>query len=179
VNHIFLIEWHTRHSNFFDQLVYRLKSDNSIPALLFYTDLLAELVQSTLNTSDFDALVPIAGSKASSVHARIIADRLSLHFSLPVLDAIKKHPSEKAQKYMTAAERRQKNLFTLNEEVYEEFTKKRLISNEKPPRFLLVDDILTTGISFQHGASVLRGSEHNMIATLFYRPLVDVRVKSS
>lgn len=176
---IFLIEWHPRHSIFFDQLVYRLKSDNSVPALLFYVDLLADLVQSTLKTSEFDALVPIPGSKSSSVHAHIMAERLSLHFGLPVMDAIKKQPSEKAQKHMTAAERRQKNLFTLDKRVYEEFTKMRLISTVKPPRFLLVDDILTTGISFQHGAGVLRGSEHNMIATLFYRPRADVRVRSS
>lgn len=177
-NHLFLIEWHQRSSIFFDQLVYRLKSNNSVPALLFYTDLLADLVQSTLKTSEFDALVPIAGSKNSSVHARLIAERLSLHFGLPVLDVIKKGSSEKAQKHMTAAERRQKNLFTLDKRAYEEFTKMRLISNAKPPRFLLVDDILTTGISFQHGAGVLSGSEQNMIATLFYRPRADVRVKS-
>lgn len=176
-NHIFLIEWHPKHSEIFDQLVYRIKSNNSLPALHFYADLLAELVQSTVKTSDFDALVPIAGSKKSSTHAHLIAERLALHFGLPVLDVIRKQPSEKAQKHMSAAERRQKNLFSLNEGVYEEFTRKRLLQNPKPVRFLLVDDILTTGISFQHGAGVLSGSEHNMIATLFYRPRTEARAQ--
>lgn len=174
-NHIFLIEWHPRHSKFFDQLVYRLKSDNSVPALLYYADLLAEWVQSTVKTSGFDALVPVAGSKTSSVHAHIIAQRLSLHFGLPVLDVLRKKPSDKAQKYRTAAERRQTNLFSLNEAPYVEFTNKYLQQKANRPRFLLVDDILTTGISFQQGAGVLRGSEQNMIATLFYRPRTEAR----
>ena len=98
-----------------------------------------------------------------------------MHFGLPVLDVIRKQPTEKAQKHMTAEERKQTNLFSLNDKIYVEFTKKSLVNTLKPLRFLLVDDILTTGISFQHCSAVLSSSEQNMIATLFYRPRTDVR----
>lgn len=174
-SHIYLIEWHPQRAKLFDQLVYRLKSNNAVAALMFYADLLADLVQSTVKTTQFEALVPIAGSKSSSVHAHLLAQRLALHFGLPVLDVLIKQPAQTAQKHMTAQERREQNLFSLKEKPYVEFTKTRLISPTRPLRFLLVDDVLTTGLSFQHCESVLTGSEQNMIATLFYRPRIEVR----
>lgn len=174
-HHIFLIEWLPLQSQMFDQLVYRLKSDNSVPALWFYADLMADLIQSKVKTTDFAALVPIAGSRASSVHAHLLAERLSLHFGLPVLDVISKKATEKAQKYMNAEERRQTNLFSLKTERYVEFTKIQKRKSQSKPKFLLIDDILTTGVSFQQCSDVLHGSEQNMIATLFYRPRADVR----
>ncbi|MBY0553339.1 hypothetical protein K2P97_02340 [bacterium] len=158
-NHHYLFEWRKSENNILSQLVYRLKSDNSVRAWYFYADLMFKKLNAETDFKNFEAIVPVPGSNKNSVHSYIFAQALSQISSIPVLDILQKDTGSKQQKRLNAIERKLNNPFSLKQTQLEEFT-----------NCLLVDDILTTGTSFQQSNGLLIAPENNTVASLFYRP---------
>lgn len=157
--HFYLFEWEKSEHNILNQLVYRLKSDCSVRAWYFYTDLMFKKLNAEIDIKNFQAIVPIPGSNKNSVHSHIFAQALSQLSSIPVLDILQKEMGSQQQKRLSARERKRHNPFSLKQTQLEEFT-----------NCLLVDDILTTGTSFQQSNRLLIAPENNTVASLFYRP---------
>ncbi len=155
--HFYLLEWFKNDGFFIDQLVYRLKSDNSPAAWAFYSKLLKYLCP--VNFKNYHAIVPIPGSKSSSVHSLVFAQELAKLTGLPVLTLLQKNNSFEEQKKGTAAQRSRQKMACVKEQKFEQFTK-----------FVFVDDVLTTGQSFFQSNLALNGQFENIILTLFYRP---------
>lgn len=156
--HIYLFAWQGNEDDYLSQLVYRLKSDNSILALNHYSHILSEKIKLSINNNEYNAVVPIPSARAGSTHANHIANVVSKKLNLPVLDILVKYSGEKQQKHLTRSERINAHKFELVAVPSEEFTK-----------YIFVDDILTTGESFKQCSELLSQSQNNVIATLFFR----------
>lgn len=154
--HLFLIEWKKGDSPHLDQMVYRLKSDNSTAAWSFYAKQL--LLTKSINFDNYNVLVPIPGSRPSSIHSLVFAEEIAKLTGLPVAQLLSKQPNSPEQKSVSLVMR--KKLFLQKQSVSEaeEFTK-----------CIFVDDVLTSGQSFYQANRVVGNSEENMIITLFYR----------
>lgn len=156
--HHYLVAWPRGESNLLSQMVYRLKDGRSAAALSFYVQMLYEKLKNEISWSQYRAIVPIAGSRATSIHARLLAEELSALCGLPVWDLLQKS-SAFEQKKLSLSERRQRMKVTVKAPLPEHFTK-----------LIFVDDILTTGSSFKQSRIALNANEENLILTLFYRP---------
>lgn len=157
--HIYLLEWHKYESDILSEMVYRLKSDNSPQAWDFYSGLLYQKLKENIDLKNYEALVPIPGSKQSSVHSLLLARGLSDRTDLKIMDILKKE-TEGEQKKLTAAQRKKHNSrVSLKSPSPEHFTK-----------VIFVDDVLTTGASFFQCQQALQGGPENLVLTLFYRP---------
>jgi predicted amidophosphoribosyltransferase len=167
--HIYLIEWLKNESETLDQLVYRLKSNNSKLAIKIYSDLLAEKIKSNIDVKNYEALIPIPGSSETSIHSNLIAYHLSTQLGLKVLIALTKKSDSDTQKKLSAVERKRHNPFQLTHHSPEEFTMQEPVEIVKTKSYIFVDDVLTTGQSFKHGSDTIYWSKRNIIATLFYR----------
>ena len=157
--HFYLLNWNKDESKVMDQMVYRMKSDNSVAAWRFYARIL--LQTSAINLQSYRGLVPIPGSKMSSVHARIFAEALSAVAGLPVYDLVAKKSDAKAQKQGGLLQRKTQNFVPHQHNQTELFTK-----------LIFVDDVLTTGESFLQSNKAVNGHNENIILTLFYRAKV-------
>lgn len=155
--HLYLLNWNKDESPVIDQMVYRMKSDNSRAAWRFYARIFLQL--SGTNLQNFDGLVPIPGSTSASTHSRIFAEALSSFSGLPVFDVVVKRANAKAQKQGGIQERKTQNFASHPLRKAELFTK-----------LIFVDDVLTTGESFLQSNLAVNGHKENIILTLFYRP---------
>ena len=155
--HFYLLDWNKDESVIMDQMVYRMKSDNSVPAWRHYARLLLQL--SEINLQNYDGFVPIPGSSIASLHSTIFADSLSVISGLPVLDLVAKKADAKAQKQGSIQDRKTQNFEVRKGAKTELFTK-----------LIFVDDVLTTGESFLQSNRAVNGHNENIILTLFYRP---------
>lgn len=160
-DHFYLFDWKPGESDLISGLVYQLKSDQCIKALEFYACQLAQFLD-----NDFDLIVPLPGSKKSSVHSQILARQISKYLGVPCLDILKKASHSQAQKEKTAAEREQTAIELKTSFPHEQFTK----SNKAKLKVLYVDDILTTGHTYRSSRQALNLNESAWIATVFYRP---------
>lgn len=154
--HFYLLKWNKEESRAIDQMVYRMKSDNSCAAWRFYSRIL--LATSTINLQNFVGFVPIPGSTAASVHSKIFAEALSSVSGLPIYDLVAKKANVKAQKQGGIQDRKAPNFVPLPHRQSELFTK-----------LIFVDDVLTTGESFLQSNRAVNGHNENVILTLFYR----------
>lgn len=155
--HKYLIAWCKNESRTLDQMVYRMKSDNSRAAWRFYSRLILEVID--INLKNFDGVVPIPGSSRASVHSALFADALSSALALPVFDLVTKNRDSVAQKHGSFHERKVQNFEARQPSQTELFTK-----------LIFVDDVLTTGESFLQSNRAVNGHKENIILTLFYRP---------
>ena len=162
--HHYLIEWSSLGSDKTAQLIYRLKSNNSIEAIAHYAELLAPRLLEVTAHSSFAAIVPIPSSKKSSVHAHLLAAKLSQKIGIPVMDVLQKISSAE-QKTLTASERSLLLSIQLSSRAHEEFTRKA----SRQRKYIFVDDVLTTGESFKQASAALTDHKQNLIVTLFYR----------
>jgi predicted amidophosphoribosyltransferase len=169
-NHIFLFEWAGGEA--LDQLVYRLKADRALPALSFYSKILAYKISEEFSGSRFDAVVPIPSANPKSILAHKIGEILAASLKIPFVDLLVKNKSGAEQKSLKAVERARLNPFELRleEGKNEDITEFNPHQAQPPKRYLFVDDVLTTGNSFKHASEAVYWSKRNVIATLFYRP---------
>lgn len=157
-SHLYLLSWEAGKSDVLSRMVYRMKSDRSVPAWRFYAEKIYVAVKDKIDFSEYVGLVPIPGSKQNSVHAWLLARELSRQTGLEVLDLLcKPHAGE--QKKRTAEERKSGVGIHRKRYLPEHFT-----------RLIFVDDILTTGESFRQSCRALNCSEDSPVITLFYRP---------
>lgn len=112
----------------------------------------------SINFQEYAGLVPIPGSKQSSIHSMILAKELSIMSGLPVLDILMKKTNVVEQKRRTAFQRKNEDSIGLKKQQSELFTK-----------CIFVDDILTTGQSFLQSSRAVNDLNENIIITLFYR----------
>ena len=154
--HYYLLEWNKNESNVLSQMVYRLKSDNSLPAWSYYSKLLIKKIN--INFNEYAGFVPIPGSKQSSIHSLILARELSNISGLPVFDILSRKKTAIEQKRRSAVERENEDTISLKKQQSVHFTK-----------CIFVDDILTTGQSFLQSNRAVNGLKENIIITLFYR----------
>lgn len=173
--HIYLIDWLKNESESLDQLVYRLKSDNSEFAIRSYSTLLAEKLKSVLDLKSYVGLIPIPSANLRSVHAHLITQCLSKQTGLPICDILVKSTTATAQKKLNADERKKLNPFSIRTDLAEDFTRFAEVQKTHLPSYIFVDDVLTTGQSFKRCSEALNGSKRNAIATLFYRPSLTTR----
>ncbi len=164
-SHAYMIDWAPGESDLVSQMVYRFKADRSTEAWAFYAKLFAQLMCEQIDLSGFDAFVPLPGSKTNSTHAHIFAKQLSLATGLPVLNALLKSHTSDEQKNKTAAQRH--NTSALNKITLSEvFTNDELANLN----LIYVDDIMTTGSTYQRAQEAIGTKGYSMLATLFYRP---------
>jgi len=156
--HYYLLEWHKNESDALSQMVYRLKSDNSKPAWIFYARIFYKILKDKIDFKNYEALIPVPSAKQSSVHSKIFAQELATLSGLPVLDILCKKAQSLEQKNLTAAERKQQATIGLKATGHEHITK-----------CIFVDDIVTTGESFLQCNMALNGGRQNPILSLFYR----------
>ena len=164
-DHLYLFEWSKGESDQLSQLVYRLKSNNSVQALQFYAVLLAEKIKKNTEFTTYKGLVPIPSANKKSVHAFILASELSRHLQLPLLDVLQKDQT-KDQKTKSLRERQEDSVIGLKFRFSEEFT----VTVKPQQKYIFVDDVLTTGESFIQSSRVLGNHDRNVIVSLFYRP---------
>lgn len=157
-SHLYLLDWPAGQSAALSRMVYRMKSNQSVPAWRFYAAKIYEKTEHEIDYETYAGLVPLPGSKHNSVHALLLARYLAALSGLPVLDLLfKAHVSE--QKRRTAQERKTGSDIRRKPDVDEHFT-----------RLIFVDDVLTTGESFRQSCRALNCSDDSPVLTLFYRP---------
>lgn len=155
--HFYLLDWHKKDSHFLDQMVYRMKSDNSSQAWAFYAKLLFQIGDIDFQKSEM--LVPIPGSRPDSVHSFLFARELAILSGLPIRDILVKPGGQAEQKRSTLGERKNAKFALADKRQSEVFTK-----------CIFVDDVLTTGQSYFQSNKAVNGRDENTIITLFYRP---------
>lgn len=154
--HIYLLKWNKNESDGLSQVVYRLKSDQAKAAWKYYAKLVYK--KRKINFNDYEVLVPIPGSKTTSIHSLIFAQEVSKLSGLPVKEYLIKNSSQQVQKKLSAIERSQNLGINVRDGVHVQFTK-----------CLFVDDIVTTGESYFQSRNALKLTESSPILSLFYR----------
>jgi predicted amidophosphoribosyltransferase len=162
--HFYLFEWNSFDSDEFSQLVYRLKSNNSEAAMRHYGELLLSKMRDLPGLAGFAGIVPVPSANAGSVHAHILAGILAKALQLPYLDLLVKE-GEADQKTLSASERSHPSNTCFRMRPDEVFTGE----TQALQKYILVDDVLTTGQSFKQASAALGGHASTVIATLFYR----------
>ena len=157
-SHIYLLDWRPGESAALSRMVYRMKSDFSVPAWKVYAAEIFNKAEGRICFSDYQGFVPIPGSKPSSVHSLLLARYLAEWSRRPLLDLLyKEHALE--QKKRKARDRQTGSGITRKPKTSEHFT-----------RLIFVDDVLTTGESFRQSCKALNCNEDSPVLTLFYRP---------
>lgn len=158
LRHNYLLEWNKGESDVLSQMVYRLKSDNALPAWQFYAKFFYKKIKKKINFKQFHALIPVPSINPRSVHAMFFAQQLSLLTGLPVKDVLIKKSDYTEQKALSAHQRKTISTIEVKEELNEHFTK-----------CIFIDDIVTTGESFLQSNKALNGGSDSLILSLFYR----------
>jgi predicted amidophosphoribosyltransferase len=153
------MNWFKNDKDFMSELVYRLKSDNSKSAWKFYAELFFHIHKNKIKFKNYQAIIPIPGSKKSSVHALIFSQELAKKTGLSIHDVLIKDTGFSEQKTLKAKERQQSGRIVLKAPLNEQFT-----------NCLFIDDILTTGESFLQSKKALNAGSDSLILSLFYRP---------
>lgn len=162
-----IFDWKPGESDLLSELVYRMKSDRCLKAWNFYGRLAIKALKYEADLSQIDYVIPIPGSKKSSVHGAIFSQIAADFLQKPMLDILVKTAdvSEfKEQKEKTLVERKQSTI-QLCEHITESGYGSQIIGR----KILVVDDIVTTGSSFKQALDLLAGSQESLFLTLFYR----------
>lgn len=162
--HYFLFLWNPQESDLLSEMIYRLKSNRAMPAWEYYGKLLYYFASDYLWWNEFQALVPLAGSTPASVHSQILARVLSQHSGLPVWDVLQKRTWQQ-QKKLSAVDRKHQSQISVRGQVLkrpEHFTR-------PAQKLIFVDDVLTTGQSYEQSRKALNSNSEDVILTLFYR----------
>ncbi|MEK6628528.1 MAG: hypothetical protein AABY53_07870 [Bdellovibrionota bacterium] len=159
--HHYLLCWNKDESDALSQMIYRLKSNNSKQAWVFYAKIFFNRICAVkkFDFKKYQSLIPIPGSKQSSTHSRLFANELSSLTGLPVYDLLAKEAHSLEQKSLSAEQRKLRTTFRLKNPQIEHFT-----------NCIFVDDVVTTGESFLQCNGAIGGSAQNPIFSLFYRP---------
>ena len=164
----YLIDWVPGESDLISEMVYRFKNDQALAAWSFYSRIFAELICEQIDISKYDALVPLPGSKITSVHAKLFASQLSGHLGLPVFDALRKTDESGPQKLKSLSERT--NQASVNAiQRLEVFTN----TDTDNLNLIYVDDIMTTGTTYKRSKAAMQNPNNSLLITLFCRPKVD------
>ena len=163
--HRYLFDWGTEDPEYWKQFVYRMKSDRSLAAWNFYSNLMAKRI----GCDEDEAVAPIPGSKKTSVHSTLLAQQISCKTGRPYVDNLLLRNDGRQQKHRSLYARRVERPFSLNPQALEEITMSERKSGRTHRRILLVDDILTSGSSYKHCRELLKPYCSAGIATLFYR----------
>jgi predicted amidophosphoribosyltransferase len=160
LRHFFLFEWgeEEAQARVLAELIYRLKSDRGRRAWEYYAEFIVKKSRSRVNWSEYSAVIPVPGSKPASVHSRIFAECLAGQTGLPLRDLLYKTPGAQSQKTLSAAQRHALKSFGLKSGHTEHFTK-----------YILVDDVLTTGESAHQCHKALGGAPGAAVLTLLFR----------
>lgn len=164
-----LFEWNPGESDLLSEMVYRFKSNRSVLAWNHYGQLAIKALSYEIDLTEIDYIIPVPGSKKSSVHALVFSQIISEMYKKPIVDILKKSKPEsgKAEQKLRSKEQRSKNQFALREEFTQNFDYLEL----KNKQVLLVDDIITTGSSFIQCMEVLGPMKPSVMLTLFYRTI--------
>ncbi len=162
-----LFDWNPGESDLLSEMVYRFKSNRSLLAWQHYAELALKALGYELDLNQFDYIIPIPGSKKSSVHAAIFASIVSEIIKKPVLDILEKSKCDGAvteQKQRSKVQRSQSQ-FRLRERFTRNFVHLQLRNRQ----VLMVDDIITTGNSYSQCSRVLGLTNRSALLILFYR----------
>lgn len=162
-----IFDWKPGESDLLSELVYRMKSDRCRRAWNFYGQLAIRALKYEIDLSQIDYVVPVPGSKKSSVHGSIFSQIVADLIQKPVLDILVKKTlvnELKEQKTKSASEREQSTI-----QICEQFTNQGICSILQDCSILAVDDIVTTGSSFKQVLDLLGGARETLFLSLFYR----------
>jgi predicted amidophosphoribosyltransferase len=163
-NCYYLFEWVPFESDLLSETVYRMKSNKCCLSWKYYAAKLADSFANSINLDDVDYIVPVPGSKATSVHSYVFAHALGQELRKPVLNILTKTRESAEQKRKSKAERLNKTI-----QVHEQFTPGIKHLKLEGKHVLIVDDILTTGGSFNQSVAALGSVRKATLLTLFYR----------
>ncbi len=167
--HYYLFDWNPGESDLISGLVYQLKGNRCSIALQYYANLLTQqLLVGRYAISDFEWVIPLPGSKKTSLHSYILAKKVSERLSLPFLDILIKEVSQTSQKTLNVQQRRTLELSLLPAYGPEQITGLR---NEMA-KVIYVDDILTTGSTFKAAREAVGVQQKACLLTIFYRPVM-------
>lgn len=160
----YLMNWIPFESDMLSETVYRMKSDKCFLAWDFYAERAAEELAEHLNIEQIDYIVPIPGSKKTSLHSHVFAQILGRSLRKPILDILVKTQTTTEQKRKNKTQRFNKSI-----RLHEQFTSRLGLLQLSKAHILVVDDILTTGSSFIQSVEALRAVRKATLLTLFHR----------
>lgn len=160
----YLLDWIPFESDMISEFVYRMKSDKCSRAWKYFSENMTEQISENQSLIDVDYIIPIPGSKVSSTHSHVFAQMLGRTLRKPILDILVKPPNQSEQKRKNKAERLYKTI-----QLHEQFTTNLRLLNLPSSHVLIVDDILTTGSSFNQSVAALGPIKKASLLTLFYR----------
>jgi len=160
----YLMNWIPFESDMLSETVYRMKSDKCFQAWNHYGKLAAEGLSENVAVEEIKYIIPIPGSKPSSLHSHVFAQILGCELRKPVLNILEKASFASEQKRKSRLQRLNKTI-----KLREQFTAAPQRLNLRDKHILLVDDILTTGSSFIQSVEVLGDIQKATLMTLFYR----------
>lgn len=161
---LYLVDWIPFESDMISEFVYRMKSDKCINAWGFFAEYILEQVSENQSLENIDYIIPIPGSKVTSKHSHVFAQMLGRILRRPILDILEKPQNQNEQKRKNKAERLYRTI-----RLREQFTTNLGLLNLQNSHVLIVDDILTTGSSFNQSVTALGLVKKASLLTLFYR----------
>ena len=164
-----IFDWNPGESDLLSEMVYRFKSNRSVLAWKHFGELAIKALSYEVDISEITYIIPVPGSKNSSIHALVFARIISEMYKKPILQILKKLKSKGdwAEQKQRSKQQRSQNQFALREE----FTQNLDYLSLENKRVLLVDDIITTGNSFIQCSEVLGLANPPVLLTLFYRTI--------
>lgn len=160
----YLMNWIPFESDMLSETVYRMKSDKCFRAWVYYAEKAADELAENLNIEQIDYIIPIPGSKNTSVHSHIFAQILGRTLRKPILNILVKTQMLTEQKRKNKTERLNKTI-----RLHEQFTSNLKLLGLARSHVLVVDDILTTGSSFIQSVDALGAVKKATLLTLFHR----------
>lgn len=162
-----IFDWQPGESDLLSEMVYRLKSNRCRLAWKHYATLATQALSYELDLQKINFIIPVPGSKKSSVHALIFSEIVGEIIKKPVLNILEKSNKlydQQPQKFKTKHQRACAQF-----SICEQFTHKLDHLNIKERNILMVDDIMTTGSSYRQSLHALGGPRSSLLLTLFYR----------
>jgi predicted amidophosphoribosyltransferase len=160
-HHHYLFSWGADSDPSLDVLIYRLKKNYSLLAWAHYAAVIVSLKPIEFWQS-FDAIAYIPSSRAKADQAQFFAEQLGLLLKKPISALLSRRPLETEQKKLSRTMRQQSKKFDWCCLKNVEFTK-----------ILIIDDILTTGSSFNECLQLVsRNTKHLVevdVLTLMFR----------
>ncbi len=166
--HFYLLEWKKNESDIISKMVYALKSDYGKLAIQFYANFFCEKLQQQINLDMYDAVVPLPGSKATSIHSNIFAECLAQKIKKPTIDILIKKSKQTESKLLNRKQRFSSSQNRIRLKPLEHFTQSSLAQKS----LIYVDDILTTGNTFNASRQAIGNSKDCLLLTLFFRSKV-------
>lgn len=156
--HHYLFNWQKTDPNYVSQLVYRLKGNQSPAAWKYFAKIFFEENKNRINFTEFDVLIPVPSARRGRDHAIIFSNELARLCGLAAVSALEKR-SASQQKNLSSKQRMKHSSVSVKKTAFEQIT-----------RCLFVDDVLTTGQTYQNCKSSLPKLTKCAVISLFYRP---------